>query len=96
MVNKIDQFVSKWGVVKFLTALTVACSVFVALMVALGLTALVAMSQVPHEAQPGFTIQMSLVDFMIVQRALMALQDEKAPGVLDNIRKQISAQVAPR
>ena len=64
----------------------------VGIAVLLALTALTTRAQAPREAQPGFTLHLSLVDFMIVQRALMALPDEKAPGVLDDLRKQVLAQ----
>lgn len=52
-------------------------------------------NDIPAEMQPGFTIRLTLVDFMIVQRALMTMPDEKAPGVLDRIRAQVLKQVRP-
>lgn len=40
----------------------------------------------------GFTITISLVDFFMIQRALMLLPDEHAKETLASVRKQVSDQ----
>lgn len=45
------------------------------------------------ESGPGFTLKVSLVDFMMIQRGLMSLPDDHAREALDKIRAQIAAQV---
>jgi hypothetical protein len=40
----------------------------------------------------GFAVKMSLLDFLVIQRALMTMQDERAASVLDRLRVQLSGQ----
>jgi hypothetical protein len=49
-------------------------------------------AQLPAKVS-GLTIELSLLDFMIVQRALIDMKDEKAQEVLQSIRRQIVAQM---
>ena len=54
-----------------------------------------------NKNQPGFTIKLTLTDYMMVQRAMQQLkpldQDDadRIRAALNNIRNQISAQVKP-
>lgn len=48
---------------------------------------------IPPDKQPGFVVRLTLTDFMIIQRALMTMPDEKAPAVLERLRKQLSDTV---
>jgi hypothetical protein len=43
----------------------------------------------------GFAMKMSLLDFLVIQRALMTMQDERAAPVLERLRAQLSAQAPP-
>jgi hypothetical protein len=40
----------------------------------------------------GFAMRMSLLDFLVIQRALMTMQDERAGPVLERLRVQLSGQ----
>jgi hypothetical protein len=40
----------------------------------------------------GFAVQMSLLDFLVIQRALMTMQDERAAPALQRLRLQLSGQ----
>jgi hypothetical protein len=56
---------------------------------------------VAREASPDtlspteFAMKMSLLDFLVVQRALMTMQDERAAPVLQRLRAQFSGQEQP-
>ncbi len=43
----------------------------------------------------GFALKMSLLDFLVIQRALMTMQDERAAPVLQRLRVQLSGQMPP-
>jgi hypothetical protein len=43
----------------------------------------------------GFAMKMSLLDFLVIQRALMTMQDERAAPVLERLRAQLSGQAQP-
>lgn len=43
----------------------------------------------------GFSVRLPLLDFFIIQRALMTLPDEKAALVLERLRQQIVVQSSP-
>jgi len=59
----------------------------------LALTALPSSSQPLDLPSPGFTINITMLDFLVMQRALMTLQDERAAPVLEKIRQQMLAQI---
>jgi hypothetical protein len=40
----------------------------------------------------GFAISMSLLDFLVIQRALMTMPDERAAPVLERLRAQLPEQ----
>jgi hypothetical protein len=40
----------------------------------------------------GFAMRMSLLDFLVIQRALMTMQDERAGPVLERLRVQLAGQ----
>jgi hypothetical protein len=47
----------------------------------------------PEPLSPaGFAMTMSLLDFLVIQRALMTMQDERAGPVLERLRVQLSGQ----
>jgi hypothetical protein len=56
---------------------------------------------VAREASPDtlspteFAMKMSLLDFLVVQRALMTMQDERAAPVLERLRAQLAGQQQP-
>jgi hypothetical protein len=56
---------------------------------------------VAREASPDalspteFAMKMSLLDFLVVQRALMTMHDERAAPVLDRLRAQLTGQEQP-
>jgi hypothetical protein len=68
-------------------------------LLALGLATIFSQSEPPTRAQitqdqqPVFAARLSLVDFIIVQRALMPLQDDRARMALENLSRQILAQM---
>jgi hypothetical protein len=43
----------------------------------------------------GFAMKMSLLDFLVIQRALMTMQDERAAPVLERLRVQLPGQAQP-
>jgi hypothetical protein len=45
-----------------------------------------------HSQQAGFTLKVSLMDFMMIQRGLMLLPDEHAQETLASVREQIQKQ----
>lgn len=46
-------------------------------------------------AADGFRVRLPLLDFMIVQRCLMQMPEERAPAVLDGLRQQVLDQRVP-
>jgi hypothetical protein len=74
-----------------------------ALVVAMGVTAAPVVADdarncIPSEASAdtlsptGAAMRISLLDFLVIQRALMTMQDERAAPVLDRLRAQLSEQ----
>jgi hypothetical protein len=56
---------------------------------------LVPAGSVTPPSPAGFSVRVPLLDFFVIQRALMTVQDEKAPQVLERLRLQVLEQSRP-